>query len=271
MEFVDNSSKETALGQIEHSFEELWLNIKLWEWLKNDDELLKYAKLYLDSDEKKSLWTSIAMQAMELKLSITYSYFEEFKDFLEELKKWENTPEESDEDDVEINYAESDFMWTDIKEIESQPFYRNSATWVTRCAATARFNSQDFWLDLPTWNAYDAGKLPWSECLETIPNSKKEERPNNNWNPIDVKDFLNLDDNVNFADLYTWSSSTYGHRVVAFKDSNWKRYVLDPYTRVNWKLDNSPKPITDYIEERKLVKAHFYHSEWYQRETRNYA
>lgn len=274
---IKTKESETALWQIEQTTEELWLDVKIWAWLKNDQKMLNYSKLYLK--KSPSIWESFKLQFLELRLSIVCPYFKDFKVFLSELKKWEDTSEDANENsNQDVNQNEIDVIWegdnflgTDISEIESQPFYKNPDSWVTRCAATARFNALDFWIDLPWWNAYDAWEKPGSLTKKTIPQSRQNEKPSSSWPPLNKNQFPNADSDINFADLYTSSSSWYWHRVVGFKDSNWQWYVLDPYTRVNWVLNSTPKKLEKYMEKRKVIKSHFYKSSGYKFESRNYA
>lgn len=152
------------------------------------------------------------------------------------------------------------FCWVDLWNIQSYPYYKNSKTWVTWCSATAQMNGQNFWLSLPSGDAYDAGKKPGNNCLLTLPKDKKEKRPSKNWASIKYLEFKSLKNKSNFADIYVESKSSYWHRAVAFMDSTWQRYVLDPYIRVKWVLDTTPKKLQDYLSVRKVVKAHFYES-----------
>lgn len=239
--------------------------LNLFKWLKNDENLLQYAELATKA-ENLTFGESIRFKLLELKLSVTCSYFSDFKIFLKELKAWTNTSwnDESIESyiDGEWNWKR-EFCWIPVTQIQSLPYQRSSTTWVTWCAKTARENWERFWLNLPHWNAYDAGTKPWADCLATIPGGRKNEKPQNKRSWITLETFKS-ECKWNYADIYTNSTSNYGHRAAAFKDSSWQRYVLDPYTRVNWRLDNTPKKLDDYLQSRKIVKAHFYESTWYK-------
>lgn len=274
--FIEEQEKTTSIWQLNENLEELWLDVKIWEWLKNDQKMLTYAEHFLWLKESWDLFWWIKLQFLELRLSITCPYFEDFKSFLKELKIWDDTEELDDNqdhtsDNIDIVSHNTEFMWTKVSEIKSQPFYKNPGSWVTRCAATARFNALDFGLDLPWWNAYDAWKNPWSNIQKTLPASKQNKKPSSSWSSLDINSFPKSDGEINFVDLYTSSSSKYGHRVVWFKDGTWQWYVLDPYTRVNWKLDNKPKKIEAYVKSKKIVKGHFYKSSWYRFESKKYA
>lgn len=264
---------------------EKWLH--LFEWLKNDKNLLTYAELKNKEESELSSWEKIKLNLLELKLSITCPYFSDFKAFLEELKKWEYVPETVDNtvpqnttstqtdnqwwQDELSNESETtetieethEFCNVPLWEIKSYPYYKNSKTWVTWCSATAQMNWQNFGLSLPHGDAYNAWAKPWKESLFTLPKDKKEKKPSKNWPTIKSSEFQSVSDDANFADIYVESKSNYGHRAVAFRDSTWQRYVLDPYIRVRWRLDDSPKKLEDYLSTKKIVKSHFYQSNWY--------
>lgn len=261
------------LAWVEKETKEGFIN----KWLKNDKNLLRYAELAIKTD-KLTVWESIEQKLLDIKLSISCPYFVDFKDFLEELKRWSDTskPEDSlagastwtsTEATTETTADSSEistrtFCWTSVTSIQSEPFQRNGKTWVTRCSKTARFNWHNFGLNLPSWNAYVAGKNPWNDCIQTIPADRKNEQPQKSWEWISASDFKSIP-KWNYADIYVESKSNYGHRAAAFKDDSWQWYVLDPYTRVNWKLDNTPKKLEDYLNARKIVKTHIYESKWY--------
>lgn len=253
----------------------------LSEWLKNDKSLLAYARLF-NKQGKLNIWDSLRFKILEVKLSVTCPYFADFKDFLKELQRGEDTSklDKSDQNYTEvINTTSTEktelsnesketlthtFCWISINDIKSEPFQRSGKTGVTRCSKTARSNWSNFNVKLPRGNAYDAGKNPWNGCLMTIPSDKQNERPESNRESISTEKF-NSEWKGNYADIYTNSKSIkYWHRASAFKDDSWEWYVLDPYTRVNWKLDNSPKKLKDYLGVKKIVKSHFYESKWFK-------
>ncbi len=248
----------------------------LKKWLKNDESMLAYAELVMKT-EKLSWWESIKQKLLELKLSITCKYFEDFKDFLQELKRWTDTSTPSTTSSTattgtSVGHTETasesgetsshTFCWINVNNIKSEPFERNSRTWVTWCSKTARNNWKNFWIILPSWNAYDAGEVPGRDSIQTIPADKINQKPDKWWKWLSDSKFKGIKKG-NFADIYVSSKSSYGHRAAAFKDNSWQWYVLDPYTRVIWKLDNSPKKLEDYLTQRKILKAHIYESNWY--------
>jgi len=281
-EYIEQKESKTSLWVISESIkgfddlrQEIWMDkFSIWDkitnWLwKNNESLLEYAKNYLDIEKTKSdFW----MQILELKLSITCSFFLDFKNFLDELKLGEyDTSENADRHREQQNAFVWLFNGINISDIKSLWFERNSETWVTWCSKTARENAETFGLNLPNWNAYDAGKEPWENCLHTIPEDRVNIKPNKNRSEISLDDFKNIsNDNVNFADIFTKSSSNYWHRAMAFKDDWWQWYVLDPYIRVNWVMNNDPKKLEDYIAVRWIVKTHFYSSNGYHSTTETY-
>ena len=147
----------------------------------------------------------------------------------------------------------------DVAKIHSVPARKNPKTWVTLCAATAKFNAQKFGLTFPSGNAWDAStsKPIEQEYRASLPISKKEERPNWNWKPLSIADFDAMKD-VNVADIYPDSKSKYGHRAVAFRDQTGEWMVLDPYIKVPWTDATEPKKLEDYMKIRKVFKGHFY-------------
>lgn len=301
-EYINHNEETQWLWKLAETIADLaWIEKEtkegfLGKWLKNDENLLLYAELTMKT-EKLSVWESIRRKLLELKLWVTCPYFADFKNFLGELKRWtvisttdnstsSSTTESSTsrtstfgrvstETTPWSNWAttESNETWkqhmfcgTSINNIKSEPFEKNSKTWVTWCSRTARNNWRNFWIILPSWDAYDAGKLPWKNCIKSIPEDKRENRPQNSWKWIDLPKFKSIN-KWNYADIYVESKSNYGHRAVAFRDDSGQWYVLDPYTRVNWRLDNSPKKLKDYLKARKIVKAHIYESKWYKKDS----
>lgn len=147
----------------------------------------------------------------------------------------------------------------DATKIQSSPFRRNPKTGVTLCAATAKFNAQQFWLTFPSGNAWDASttKPTEKEYQSSLPASKIEERPKRNWSPLSISDFDAMK-GVNVADIFPDSKSGYGHRAVAFRDKNGERMVLDPYIKVAWIASTEPKKLEEYMKFTKVFKSHFY-------------
>lgn len=155
-------------------------------------------------------------------------------------------------------------FWGQKVAIQSYPFQKSS-TGTTLCAKTARLNGKYFNLELPSGDAYDAWKIlpTTTNYLLTLPERKKTLRPSSSRPTLTKYDFSNT--GANFADIYPSSGSPHWHRAVAFRDNitgEW--FTLDPYTKVDWVADPTPKPLEEYLEEKKIVKAHFYNSPWYE-------
>ncbi len=277
-EYIENKQKDSVLWSIDSITSEfnslIWKEEKetkdglhLFERLKNDKALLKYAELKSKEKELKR-WDKVKMELLELRLSVTCPYFKDFQAFLEELNKWEYSPQPWENWESWNTWHEFvEFQWKSfcgfsINNISSSPYYKNSQTWVTWCSKTARENWKNFGIILPSWNAYDAWEKPWQDCVWTLPKDKINDKPKKRRKAIETQDFIS-GSKWNYADIYTESWSDYGHRVSAFKDDSGQWYVLDPYTRVNWKLDTSPKKLEDYIKVKKILKVHFYESKWY--------
>lgn len=147
----------------------------------------------------------------------------------------------------------------DATKIQSSPFRKNPKTGVTLCAATAKFNAQQFWLTFPSGNAWDAStaKPTEKEYQTSLPASKIGEKPNRNWTPLSISDFDAMK-GVNVADIFPDSKSGYGHRAVAFRDKNGEWMVLDPYIKVPWTTSTAPKKLEEYMKSTKVFKSHFY-------------
>ena len=157
-------------------------------------------------------------------------------------------------------------MFWDIRiwDIESYPTVKNNETDSYCCSKTARLNGLHFGISLPRWNAYSAWALSSSWVIETIPKEQSWKKPNNGWWHITKWEFDLVNNTANFADIYAESSSSYGHRAIAIRDSKWERFVLDPYVKINGKKSLKPIKLIDYITKwRKILKAHFYHSNGY--------
>ena len=297
--YIEKKEKAEQEWKLNDSTTVAWIqketkeDLNLFQWLRNDKDLLTYAEMVMKNKDL-NIKDSLNFGLLEFKLSLSCPFFEDFKEFLKELKAWKNTSWKEIDIDTYINWESKweskwnswewttwntdkktdwkvekntgekrEFCWTPVTQIQSLPFERSGARWITWCSKTARWNGENFWLKLPRGNAYDAGKKSWKDCLWTIPSNKQEERSQNKREWISAENF-NSNWKWNFADIYTNSKSNYWHRASAFKDGKWQRYVLDPYTRVNWLLDNTPKKLEDYLKVRKIVKSHFYESKWYK-------
>lgn len=151
-----------------------------------------------------------------------------------------------------------------IWDIVSYPIIKDNETESYCCSKTARLNGLHFGISLPRWNAYTAWIFPTKWIIETIPKEKSWKKPNKVWWFINEWEFDLISNAANFADIYAESSTSYWHRAVAIRDTEWKRYVLDPYIKINGRRTLKPIKLTDYLTKwRKILKAHFYHSYWY--------
>lgn len=171
-----------------------------------------------------------------------------------------------DEDSLDVVSLNNKVDWFNDSKVKSQPLRKNPKTGTTLCSATTRFNGNDFWIDLPSWNAYDVATiLPENNknYIFTLPQNKKVARPNWWWIPLTLNDFNRVSD-ANVADIYPTSQSQYWHRALAFKNQKWKWMVLDPYIKIDGFGRTDPKPLEEYAKKRPILKAHFYLSNKYR-------
>lgn len=138
--------------------------------------------------------------------------------------------------------------------MKSEPFERSNKG-TTLCAKTAWSNAQNFGINLPRGNAYDAAReTPISSAFKKTVGSVDQPKKIST-------DFSKFASDSNFADIYTTSKSQYGHRAIAFlNQSDHQRYVLDPYSN---KQKTDPIPLMEYQEKRGVIQANFYKSEYY--------
>ena len=93
-QYIEEKESNNSLSGIKEEFNslasEIWLSKekkekddwpKLFEWLKNDKKLLQYAELKMKEKDLKR-WEKVKMDLLELRLSITCSYFKDFQTFL---------------------------------------------------------------------------------------------------------------------------------------------------------------------------------------------
>lgn len=232
----------------------IWMNIKDCDWKlgeKTFDQLTSYILWVYD----KKLWV---MEEIESTLYRLFKFWrkDKNKDMDDKL-----VLEQSNDNCVQKN----NFFGRDISFIQSYPRMQNKETESYRCSMTARINWLNFWLNLPKWNAYVAWTIPGSWSIQTLPRDKVNERPKKTWAKITMNDWKTVDDYANFADFFVDSKTDYWHRAIAFKDDLGQRYVLDPYIKVEWKLSQKPIKLESYLNNKKILKVNFYHSEWYCR------
>lgn len=104
-EYIENKEKELAQDSIIWSLSGLKVEVdslvwneeneddnrgKLFDLLKNDKKLLKYAELKMKKESELKWWDKVKIELLELRLSITCSYFKDFQTFLKQLKKWDD-------------------------------------------------------------------------------------------------------------------------------------------------------------------------------------
>lgn len=151
--------------------------------------------------------------------------------------------------------------------ITSKPLDRNRETWVTWCSYTARLNAENFGIQVPSGNAFDAkDKNPTDNLFVESVEKEKDEK-------LTDEDLQKIDSTANFADVYVysqWKYAKYGHRCSMFKNNTTgKWFVLDPYRQPEpaskYDPDKSlaikPKPLEDYLDANNVIaKINFYNS-----------
>lgn len=181
-------------------------------------------------------------------------------------KKTPNIPADKNNAPKESEKISSAPMFGSIplSKIQSYPTIKNEETENYCCSKTARINGLRFWISLPRWNAYTAWISPTTGIIESLPKEKSWLKPNKTWIALKEWEFNSIKNSANFADIYAESKTSYGHRAVAIRDIQWNWYLLDPYIKIDWKKSLKPIKLKDYITKwRKILKAHFYHSNWY--------
>lgn len=175
-------------------------------------------------------------------------------------------PNEIKENEKKEQYIKYGF---NLEQVKSAPFERSS-NWVTLCSKTAQKNALDFWIVLERGNAYDASPRANSRYTEGVDSLSitnmwqkyETKRANNSWKDIPSETLKQQSPERNFAELYTSSKSSYGHRSVAFRAKDGKWYVLDPYTFGN--KDINPKPLDGYLTRVTIKKARLYKAQKYK-------
>jgi len=156
------------------------------------------------------------------------------------------------------------FWMVPTKDIVSCPRVKSEETQSYCCSKTARLNAEKFWITLPRGDAYTAWITPTRGVIETLPKEKSWKKPSASWSALNEWEFDLVSRSANFADFYAESSTPYGHRAIAIRDLRGEWYVLDPYIKINGKTSMKPIKLGVYMKKwRKIIKAHFYHSNWY--------
>lgn len=248
--------------------EKIWISPNLCDWVlwqKTLDHLVSYI-VWID-DYAEWIWKETAKYLFNT-LSWSPKWEPDFiKKAKEEYKKQKELKNQTTNNDfLKTTNDSQTFWWLNLFEIISYPTIKSEKTQSYCCSKTARINWEKFWLKLPRWDAYVAWKFPSSSTISTLPKNKINETPLSGWHWLTADNFNQIENGANFADIFASSGTDYGHRAVAFRTSLGKRFVLDPYIKINWKLSNLPIPLEKYILKwRKIVKAHFYHSDWYKK------
>lgn len=142
----------------------------------------------------------------------------------------------------------------------------------TLCSKTARENAERFGINVPSGNAYDAGrkkqidddtfKLSVGKIKYPIAEHMDKKLLSENFSALQSdKKFQQS----NVADIYTTSSFSYGHRAFAFlNQTDGKRYVLDPYP-IAMSKSTTPILLEEYKSKtnRVVIHAKFYQSSHY--------
>ncbi len=163
------------------------------------------------------------------------------------------------------NLSATPMFWTTpLSKIQSYPIFKSEESESYCCSKTARLNGLRFWVHLPKGNAYNAWIIPTTWIITTIPKEKAWKKPDKSWTAIWEEKFNSVSNSANFADIYASSSTIYGHRAIAIRDSKWNWYLLDPYIKIDGKTRLTPIKLWEYIKKwREILKAHFYHSNGY--------
>lgn len=128
--YIAEKNEENPVAQLENLAWEVWLwkekkewddGLHLFEWLKNDEKLMKYAELYLKyaelemKGEKVRDRDKFKLELLWLRLSITCSYFKDFQTFLERMKQKKDVGRNTETNSIiEPNYEDPDNPYPEI-------------------------------------------------------------------------------------------------------------------------------------------------------------
>ena len=122
-EYIAEKNEENPAAQLKNLAWEVWLwkekkewddGPHLFEWLKNDEKLLKYAELKMKEDDLK-WWEKFKMELLELRLSITCSYFKDFQTFLDRMKHKNDVGRNTETNSIiEPNYEDPDNPYKEV-------------------------------------------------------------------------------------------------------------------------------------------------------------
>lgn len=253
-------------------------NRKLWhiydsQWKWKDWNLIfdEINSMQKDRSEAAKLKENIhqAMQPDSKSISGLYKFTDWVCKF---LKKWYEIIEETVDSWMIIMAQSVDWVKTCIGEVvnnvkrffkpfsdvQSSPSIINPKTGVTQCSKTAQSNWRNFWVILPNGNAKEA------VYKEHIDDTHYIDSLNANGLNQSI-DLNSISSEVNFADISVVSPTRnwkkYWHRAVAFRDSKWEWFVLDPYYNSGkW---TKPQPLSEYKVKWKpaiIDRANLYNS-----------
>lgn len=211
VDLVDNIAE---LASLENEVKDWFFS----EWIKNDKGLLSYAELAMKK-ENLSFWESTKFKLLDMKLSLTCSYFTDFKNFLKGLKDWKDTSDTNKSSNTETTKSgvetanwkvDSAVQWALSIAEDNSYWYelwwtgKNGKKWYD-CQSLVRGSFIHAWFDVPpSWWCGPMRKEFEKVWFEWIPLPKsKEERKEwamNNAKKWDI--FLQPDKHT---ELYVWN------------------------------------------------------------------
>lgn len=216
----------------------------------------------------KTLEKNISSQSEEEKLIELQGFLDEIK-IMNQTSNSKQTPPSSNEtlpiastkeDQTSSNNKKSELLPQtkfeipknkSFKDIKSSDFEKGKTT---LCAKTTRLNLKNiFGINAKSWNdAYEGANKHWENFVWEVGSITDQK---------DIVTTAFTDRALSpVAQIFTESKSENGHTAVAFLNSTeWKRYVLDPYTK--GKI-TTPIPLDQYASKRKIYQANFYTPEY---------
>jgi hypothetical protein len=127
----------TDLGVLKKEIKDWFLTI----WLRNDAGLLTYADLAM-KEEKLGFWESVKFKLLDLKLSVSCSYFSDFKDFLNRLKRWSCNSDinSSSTENQEISTGSTTKKETNTLDVKTTASSVESSGWIIKKACHVGVN-----------------------------------------------------------------------------------------------------------------------------------
>lgn len=137
--------------------------VKDWflsEWIRNDKGLLSYAELAMKKEDL-SFWESTKFNLLDIKLSLTCSYFSDFKNFLNGLKNWNDTSDKSSPSSTESTTESQTNVDSSKSNTETMDWKVESAVqWALSIAG-----DNSYWYEL--WGTGKSGKK-WYDCQSLV-------------------------------------------------------------------------------------------------------